>query len=291
MGEQLDKGRRGGMHIAPLCISSTLVLALLGLITFFILTAHNASNSIKEHLTVTLLLDDSVTLEQGRKMTRTLYHRPYTHIIDYIGKDETLKEQSKLIGIDPMEFLDENPFLASIELTLKANYANQDSLKKLEKEWYASKLVTEITYQKDLMAKVNTNVKKISAILLALTMIFLIISISLINNTIRLGFYSQRFKIHTMKLVGASYGFIRKPFMWKMFIVGAMSSLLACIMLICCILALIGFESEMEPLVNAQLIFTVCLIVIVSGLTIPLLCGYFSVNRFLKMKAGDLYRY
>ena len=291
MGEQLKKGRRGGIQVTPLCICSTLVLALLGLIAFFVLAARNVSTSVKENLTVTLLLRDSVTINQGHELTRKLYHCPYTHFIDYVGKDDILREQSKQIGIDPMEFLDENPFIASIELTMEADYANPDSLKKLEKEWLGTKIVSEIVYQKDLLAKINKNVHRISAILLVLALVFLIISISLINNAIRLGFYSQRFKIHTMKLVGASYRFIRKPFMWKMLLVGGLSSIIACAAVVGCIFALINFEPEMSSLVDSYLILTVCMIVIVLGLIISLLCGYFSVNRFLKMKAGDLYKY
>lgn len=291
MGKKLSKGRRGGIQIVTLCISTTLVLALLGLIAFFILTARNVSNTVKENLTVTLLLDDIMTVNDGHELTRELYHRPYTHFVDYIGKDEMLRTQSRQIGLDPMEFLEENPFSASIELTLKADYANQDSLKWIEKEWKDTEVIPEIIYQKDLMAKVNDNVRKISIALAVLAALFLVIAISLINNTIRLGFYSQRFKIHTMKLVGASYGFIRRPFMLRMLLVGILSSILACAVIAGIVYALINFEPEVKPLVTQDVMILTAATVLAIGLIISLACGFFSVNRFLRMKASDLYKY
>ena len=278
------------MQIATLCISTTMVLVLLGLMAFFILIARNISNSVKENLTVTLLLADSTTINDGHMLTRNLYHRPYTHFIDYIGKDEILKEETAHLGIDPSEFLNENPFTSSIELTLAAEYANTDSLKWIEKEWKGNKAISDIVYQKDLLNIVNDNIKKIGIILLALVAIFLIISISLINNTIRLGVYSQRFKMHTMKLVGASYGFIRRPYMWRMLLVGLLSSVFACIILSAGLYALYSFEEEIKDIINQEMMVLVAVAVFVLGLLISLVCGFVSVNRFLRMKAGDLYK-
>ena len=278
------------MQIVTLCISTTMVLVLLGMIAFFVLIARNISNSVKENLTVTLLLTDSTSVNDGHMLTRDLYHRPYTNFIDYIGKDEVLRDETRQLGIDPSEFLDENPFTSSIELTLVASYANADSLKWIEKEWRKNKAVSDIIYQKDLLEIVNDNIQKIGLILLALVAIFLIISISLINNTIRLGVYSQRFKMHTMKLVGASYGFIRRPYMWRMLLVGLLSSVFACVILSAGLYALYSFEPEIQDIITPEMMIMVAAAVVVLGLLISLACGFVSVERFLKMKAGDLYK-
>lgn len=286
----LKKGKRGGMQIATLCISTTMVLVLLGMMAFFVLIARNVSNSVKENLTVTLVLSDTMNVNQGHELTRTLFHRPYTHFIDYIGCEEILKEETKQLGMNPKEFLDENPFNSTIELTLKAQYANADSLKWIESEWKKNKAITDITYQKDLINIVNNNIKRISIVLLALVAVFLLISISLINNTIRLGVYSQRFKMHTMKLVGASYGFIRKPFMWRMFLVGILSSVFACIVLAGGLYALFSFEPEIKEIITYDIMIIAAIAVFAVGMIISLACGFISVNRFLMMKAGDLYR-
>ena len=286
----LNKGKKGGMQIVTLCISTTMVLVLLGVIAFFVLIARNVSNSVKENLTVTLLLTDSTSVNDGHMLTRDLYHRPYTNFIDYIGKDEVLRDETRQLGIDPSEFLDENPFTSSIELTLVATYANADSLKWIEKEWRKNKAVSDIIYQKDLLEIVNNNIQKIGLILLVLVAIFLIISISLINNTIRLGVYSQRFKMHTMKLVGASYGFIRRPYMWRMLLVGLLSSVFACVILSAGLYALYSFEPEIQDIITPEMMIMVAAAVVVLGLLISLACGFVSVERFLKMKAGDLYK-
>lgn len=286
----LQKGKRGGMQIATLCISTTMVLVLVGIIVFFTCIARNLSNSVKENMTVTLVLADSITENQGHLLTRNLYHRPYTHFIDYISNKEILAQESKELGINPVEFLEVNPFSNTIELTLKANYANSDSLKWIEKEWKAQKAVSEIRYQKDLLKTVNDNINKIGVILLVLLILFLIISVSLINNTIRLSVYSQRFKMHTMKLVGASYGFIRKPYMKKMTIVGLISSALANIILSGFLYALYSFDPNAQSVITLNVVMIVIAAVFLVGLIISLACGYVSVNRFLRMKAGDLYK-
>lgn len=291
MNKKSKKGRRGGIRIATLCLSTSMVLVVLGLIALSMLSARNISNSVKENMTVSLLLEDSMTVNQGHLFTKTLYHRPYTNGIDYIGKDEVLKEHIKTIGVDPTEFLDENPFTSSIELTLKADYANADSLKWIEKEWKAFGGVTDIIYQQEMLNMVNDNIKRISLVLIIIAVILLIVIFSLINSTIRLGVYSQRFKMHTMKLVGATYGFIRRPYMLRMLLVGVISSVAACVVLGIGVWLLFDFEPEAMTIVTPQVLAITALVVVVCGLIITTTCGFISINRFLRMKARDLYRY
>ena len=132
------------------------------------------------------------------------------------------------MGSDPSEFLGMNPFVATLELQLKSDYANPDSLMWIARELARRAEVTDVAYQEDLMDRVNSNIRKVSVVLLIIAVLLTFISYSLISNTVRLGVYSRRFLIHTMKLVGASWGFIRRPFMRDGLIVGLVAAILAC---------------------------------------------------------------
>ena len=277
------------MQVVTLCISTTMVLILLGLVVLSVLTAHNLSNYVKENLTVTVMLGDTVTANDAHRLSRDLYHRPYARNIDYISKEQALKEQTEAMGSDPSEFLGINPFVATLELQLKSDYANRDSLKWIEKELLASPKVTEVAYQEDLMDKVNKNLKKVSLVLLILAALLTFISYSLISNTVRLGVYSRRFLIHTMKLVGASWGFIRRPFMLDGIAVGVLAALLACLFLGGGVWWLCQYEPALMGIITWQVLAVTGVAVLLFGLVITSLCSYISVSRFLRMRARDLY--
>lgn len=202
-------GRHGGLQVVTLCISTSLVLILLGMVVFSVLTAHNLSSYVKENLTVTVMLSEDMTQPEAHKLCVKLNSRPYIAHTTYISPEQALKEHVKAMGSDPTEFLGGNPFVGSIEMQMNADYANSDSLKWITKELKSNAKVTDITYQKDLMDQVNDNLKKTSVVLLVLAALLTFVSFSLVNNTVRLSVYARRFSIHTMKLVGASWGFIR----------------------------------------------------------------------------------
>ena len=208
-----NAGSRRGMQMITLCISTSMVLVLLGLVVFSVLTSRNLSQWVKENLTVTVMLNDEVTENEAKLLCRDLYHRPYSRNIDYISREQALKEQSQAMGSDPSEFLGMNPFSATLELQLKSDYANHDSLQWIAAELRKDPKISDVAYQVDLMDRVNRNLTKINIVLLVIAGLLTFISFSLINNTVRLSVYSRRFLIHTMKLVGASWGFIRRPFM------------------------------------------------------------------------------
>ena len=170
---------------------------------------------------MTIILKDSVTVNDAHLMCRDLYHRPYSRNIDYISKEQAQREQVKELGSDPTEFLGFNPFPATLEVQLKSDYANRDSLKWIVKELQKDDRVTEISYMEDLMDKVNRNISRVSIVLLVLAVLLTFVSFSLISNTVRLSVYARRFVIHTMKLVGASWSFIRRPFLKQAIGIGA----------------------------------------------------------------------
>lgn len=278
------------MQVVTLCISTTMVLILLGLVVLSVLTAHNLSNYVKENLTVTVMLGDTVSVNDAHRLCRDLYHRPYARNIDYISKEQALKEQSAAMGSDPSEFLGMNPFSATLELQLRSDYACRDSLKWIEKELKQNAKVTDVAYQEDLMDMVNKNLQKVNLVLLILAVLLTFISYSLISNTVRLGVYSRRFTIHTMKLVGASWGFIRRPFMRSAMVIGILAALLACAVLGGAFYALWKYEPHIMSIVTWQMLTITAIAVFLFGLIITALCSYISVNRFLRMTAGELYK-
>ena len=281
---------RRGMQAVTLCISTTMVLILLGLVVFFVLSAHNLSAHMKENLTVTVMLKDSVTVNDAKLFCRTLYHRPYSRNIDYISQEEAQREQVKELGSDPTEFLGFNPFPATLEIQLKADYANRDSLKWITKEIKKDNRVSDIAYMEDLMNRVNANLSRVSIILLVLAVLLTFVSFSLISNTVRLSVYARRFVIHTMKLVGASWGFIRRPFLKQAVGVGIIAAILANGVLGAGVYGLYLTQPGVSDIVTWEVLAVTAASVLLFGIVITLLCAWLAVNKFLRMKAGELYK-
>ena len=282
--------RQGSLQIITLCISTSLVLILLGMVTFTVLTARNLSSYVKENLTVTLMLSEKMTVAESQRLRTSLNNKRYISRTLYISPQQALKEHVKAMGSDPTDFLGGNPFVGSIEMQLKAEYANNDSLKWITRELRANSNIEDITYQKDFMDQVNTNHKKISIVLLILTALLTFISFSLINNTIRLSVFSRRFSIHTMKLVGASWSFIRWPFIKRAIAEGLVAAIVADGVLAAGIYALYNLEPEILVVVDWRVMTITGVAVLLFGLIITTFCSYLSVNRFLRMSAGDLYK-
>ncbi len=279
-----------GLQVVTLCISTTMVLILLGTVIFSVLTAHNLSNWVKSNLTVTVMLTDSMSVNDAHTLCRNLYHRGYSRNIDYISKEQAKREQTAAMGTDPSEFLGFNPFVASLELQLKSDYANRDSLLWIAKDLRAQQGVSDIAYQEDLMDKVNNNLSKVNIILLVLAALLTFVSFSLISNTVRLSVYSRRFLIHTMKLVGASWGFIRRPFIKRAVTIGVIAALLASAVLAGCVYALWRLQPEILEIMSWVELTITGVAVLLFGIIITALCSYFAVNKFLKMTAGELYK-
>lgn len=267
-----------------------MVLVLLGLVIFSVLMGRNLSSYVKENLVVQVMLEQDVTNPEGLQMCKRLNNRPYMKGLTYITKEQALKEATQDLGTNPSEFAGVNPFQPSIEITTQADYANNDSLTWIAKELKAYPRVTEVSYQHDLIEQVNNTLAKISIGLLVVAVLLTFISFSLINNTVRLGIYARRFSIHTMKLVGASWGFIRKPFLRRAMVIGVVAALLADGFLGGCLYAWSLHEPELLNVLGWQELAITGGSVFLFGIIITALCASISVNKFLKMKAGDLYK-
>ena len=288
--QEKNRSGRAGLQAVTLCISTVMVLILLGLVVLTGLVGRNLSSRVKENLVVTVMLAQDMTDTEAAQLQKKLRERPYMNQMKYVSKEDALKEGVKELGSDPSEFVGENPFLSSIELTLLADYANNDSLRWIEKELKAIPKVSEIAYQKDLVEAVNKNLAKISLVLLGLAVLLLIVSFSLINNTIRLGVYARRFSIHTMKLVGASWGFIRGPFVRKSVGLGVLAAVIACAVLAGFVYALYRYEPEILTVLTWKELAITGGAVLLFGVIITAICAHISVNKFLRMKAGELYK-
>ena len=283
-------GNRRGVQLVTLCISTAMVLVLLGLVVLSVQTSRNLSQWVKENLTVTVMLSDDVSVNGAKLLCRDLYHRPYSRNIDYISKEQALKEQTEAMGSDPSEFLGVNPFPATLELQLKSDYANRDSLKWIAKELQKNPKVTDVAYQVDLMDSVNRNLTKLNLLLLFLAVLLTFVSFSLINNTVRLSVYSRRFIIHTMKLVGASWSFIRRPFMNQALLVGVIAALIAIAVLGGLYYGLYYYEPNIITVITWRELTITAVAVLLFGIIITATCSYISVNKFLRMSAGELYK-
>ena len=236
-----------------------------------------------------MLLGEDITDTEAQQLCETLKSKSYITKMEYISKEQVLKEETKLLGTDPSEFAGTNPFVSSVEFQLHADYANTDSLKWISAELTKLPDVTEIRYPKDLVDSINKTLRKISLVLLVLASLLLVVSIVLINNTVKLGIYARRFNIHTMKLVGASWGFIRKPFLNMAVVLGLIAGIIAIIVLGAGIYLLYQYHPDVTEVITWKVLAITAIIVLLFGIIITTICSWLSVNKFLKMKAGELY--
>jgi cell division transport system permease protein len=271
------------------CISTSLVLLLIGIITLLLLTANDLSRKLREEMTVEVVLKDNVSDKDISSLKKSLSKALYNKECIYISKDDALKEMSVAMGVDPSEFLQYNPFYASFTIKLKSDYACSDSLKWIENQISSKAGVRDINYQQELLDNVNSNIHKISGILLLLATLLSLISFALINNTIKLTVYSQRFVLYSMKLVGAKWSFIRKPFIIRNLWIGFASAVIAELIIYFGLRFGIKYEPAIAVIMSQNIIIPVFVIVTVLGLLITYLCALSSVNKFLRMKSGELY--
>jgi len=270
-------------------ISISLVLCMLGVIVILLLTAHRISRYVKENIGFSVFLKDQVKEAEIYRLQKTFDAELYVRSSRYITKEDAAKEFSEELGEDFTGFLGYNPLSASIEIRLDAKYANNDSLAKIESRLQVFDEVKEVSYQKSMIHILNENIKKISLFILAFSALLFVIAISLINNTIRLSVYSRRLLIRTMQLVGATNGFIRKPFLWRSILHGIYSTFIAMGILTLSLYWIEGQFEEILSVKDVQILGGLFLIVFFLGITLSLISTFFAVNKYLNIKTDKLY--
>lgn len=270
-------------------ISITLVLILMGMFSFILINSKRLSEYVREKIGLTLVLEDDLKDTEIIRLQKVLSAGNFVKSIDYIDKESAAKALTSELGEDFQGFLGYNPLFDSFDLKLHAAYTQSDSLKILEEKLLAYPQVTEVYYQENLVVLINKNVRKISIALLVISGILTFIFFGLINNTIRLLIYSQRFTINTMQMVGASKGFIRKPFLLKSLLLGAYGGILANATLIA---GIYTYKTQLQGLINFADIKTIVLIVLIVfalGFFISLVSTWFALGKFLRMKFEELF--
>ncbi|MDO9633758.1 MAG: permease-like cell division protein FtsX [Paludibacter sp.] len=286
--DKKGKYRIGNIHLTS-TISMALVLFLIGLVSLLLFVARDVSTQIKENISLSVVLNENISATNTQRIENYLDKSKYVKSVAFISKEEALKEHIQTMGDDPEKFLGYNPLMASFEIKLHAVYANNDSVEIIESKLKVFEGINRIAYQKDIVNLVNDNITKISFVLLVVTTILLLISITLMNNTIRVSIYSNRFLINTMKLVGATPWFIRKPYVIKGMINGFLASLIA-IGLLAVLIAYINNNTGLNLFtLQTTTLFEVSAIVIVLGIVLTALSSYFAVGRYLRMQTNDMY--
>ena len=281
--------RRIATSYVTTMISTTLVLFLLGLIGLIFLHASKLSDYVKENIGFSILIREGVREAGILELKKRLDLEPYVKSSEYIPKERAADQLQDELGEDFIGFLGYNPLLHSIDLRLKASYANADSIIRIEQKLLARPEVKEVFYQKSLIDLINKNLNKVSLVLLGFSAIMLFIAIVLINNTIRLAIYSKRFLIRSMQLVGATEGFISLPFLEKAIANGILSSLLAIGMLVLTLYFSIEQLPELLALQDPLMLAILVVLIIAMGIGISWSSTYLSVRKYLRIKTDLLY--
>ena len=274
---------------ASIVISLSLVLYVIGLLAYILINTNSFSKKIKENITFSILLKDSAKEIDIVKFQKYIDAEDFAKNSIYITKDEATKNLISELGEDFTDFLGYSPLLASIDLKLKAEYTSFEKIKQLEAELMQFDIVHEIYYHKNLIQNINTNINKILMFLSSFCLLLSIISIGLINNSIRLSIYSKRFVIQTMSLVGAENWQIQKPFLTKSLSQGMYSSIFAIFLMIGSIQLI---QKETASILNVndfKLISFIFIFIFVSGLILSWLSTFFAVRKYIRIDEHKLY--
>lgn len=271
-------------------ISIALVLLMIGLLGLILVHAKNLSRYVKENIVLNVIVNDNVNEGDVLSLQKDLEKDPYVLRSEYVSKELAAKNLKEDLGEDFVEYLGRNPLLPSIDVCMKEQYANSDSIQTFINKIGKNSRIKEVVYQESLIDMVNKNIRVISIVILAFTVILLIIAVALINNTIRLAIYSQRFLIKSMQLIGATKGFIRRPYILYGIAHGLIGALIAILLLV----LTLQFAQKQVP----ELVFLrdwyefaiIFVIVLAIGILISSASTYFAVTKYLRAKSASLYR-
>jgi cell division transport system permease protein len=270
--------------------SIALVLLMLGMLGLILVHAKNLSKYVKENIVLNIIVDEGAKETDVLQFQKELDANPAIKQTQYVNKELAARNLTKDLGEDFVNFLGYNPLLSTVDVYLKADYANNKSIEALKAQIGKNPVVKEVIYQSSLIDMVNKNINAISLVILAFAAILLLISVALINNTIRLAIYSQRFLIKSMQLVGATRNFIRRPFV----LIAALHGLIAAIIAIIILLGVLFYAQREIPEIIILRNYTefgfVLLFLVGVGIFITAISTSFAVSKYLRHKIYDLYR-
>ncbi len=270
-------------------ISISLVLVLLGITIMVLFMGNGLSRFVKENMSFNVMLSSEVSDVEISKVRNSLDLQPFVKSSRFISKEEAKEQLIKDLGEDPEELLGYNPAQDCIEIFLHSEYANSDSIAVINKAIRQNSNVTDLLYQQEAIDLINDNLSKVMAVLLILAAALLLISFTLIRNTIRLSVYSKRFLINTMKLVGATGRFIRRPFVINNIFTGIIAGIIADLIIFGFIIYFNREYVEIQPIINSMDLLIIFAIVILLGVIISTVATAFAINRYVKMNSDKLY--
>lgn len=270
-------------------LSIALVLFLLGLLGMLVLNAKKVSDHFKEQVVVTIYLKDSAKEVEIKQLEKSLAMSEYVKSTEYVSKEQAAESMKAENGDDFMDFLGYNPLQNSVDVIVKADFVDVAQLEAIAAEATSKSFVDEVRYDKDLVTLMNNNVKKISFWVLVVSAVFTIIAVLLINSSIRLSVYSNRFTIKTMQMVGATKQFIRKPFVWKSIRLGIIGAIVAMLGMAVVLYYINKTFPELEFLSNTVLVAGLFVAVFIVGIIITWISTYIATQRFLNLKTDALY--
>lgn len=288
MSENLAK-RRIKSSAVTVIISLSLVLFMLGLLGLVVLNARKLSNHIKENIGFQVILKDTANSAQIDVLQQEISNSAFAKSVSYISKEQAAEKLKSDLGEDFISFLGFNPLLASLDVKLNADYANTDTLSGIEKGLLQKMIVKEVIYHKDMIKQVNENAKVVSLYIIIFSGLLLIVAVALINNTIRLSIYSQRFLIRTMYLVGATRAFISRPFVFKGIRQGIVAGILAGVLLSGFLILSTKYIPDLLQLQDENMLALLFGGIVLLGVLISGLSALLSVMRYLRLKTKDLY--
>jgi len=286
--ENVNKGRIRNSY-ASVIVSISLVLFLLGLIGVLALNAKKVTDYVRENFVFTIFLKDTAKKVEVKKLQKTLELTDYVKSTEYISKEEAAETVKEELGEDFINFIGYNPLKNSIDIHLKAEYVRPEHMEMIEKNLSNKPFVTEVVYDKMLIKQMAKNIKEITFWLSIFAGMFMIVAIALINSSIRLSVYSKRFTIKTMQLVGATKGFIRRPFMWKNIRLGLIGAFIALSLLSAMLYYLQLNFPVLADIQDIKFYAILYASVIIVGILISWLSTYFAINKYLGLRSEQLY--
>jgi len=270
-------------------ISIALVLFMVGVLGLVLLKSTLVANRVKEKVAITLFLKDDVTTENRNDLKASLQKEEFTKKIIYTSKEKAAKIYSKEIGEDFLKFLGKNPLKNGIDIYLKADFVTPEKVQEIEERFLKNAFVANVSYDKTLINLLVKNIKRISFWLLVFSLFFGLVSMILINSSIRLSIYSKRFNIKTMQMVGATKGFIRKPFILRGIKLGMIGATVALIGLAFVIYYIDKYAPSLELIEDYITLGYLVGGVLVSAFLITWISTFFATQRFLNLQTEELY--